>query len=634
MRKINGKIVIVLIVSILLTSPTFLRTNLARALPPVTMYVDPPNLTLNTGTNFTVNIDIVNVANLWEFGFNLTYTATLMNATGVLLGPFLNPPNHVTELGINNTAGWVAFGAESNSGAPPSNGGGILAVVGFTCLGEGTTPLHFNDTLLLDNTLAPIVHGAIDGNVTQESPWYVKPSYPDYAPSGMPDFDERQDNWGPNVAQGYYTWCVPTAVADSLWWLDSKYESLTFAHPVPPPTISDHFNLVNSSNPGVWDDHDPNNTAGLITNLALLMDTDGMSSHDAHNGTRLTDIQSGIQQYLSQQGVAGIFEVDNQSFPSFTWVDNETEECHAVQLCIEFWQFNGTAWTNSSTISEKIFQFGHCVACAGVNATTSQVLICDPAQDAYQNGLVPGRSPVVQPTPFNASIHNDAQYVSQDAYNVIMTDFSMYPNNATPPGYPQQVWELQNYIGGGYHAFIRYAFAVSPQTNIVPVNVESSKDGCSPVPTIGKGYLADINATVANEGPVAENFTITVFANSTALGTTTVNNLAPGANITVTVATWNTTNWIYGHYFLTATTNASIQTFKSELAVWIVIPGDINGDGTVDIYDAIILSAAFNSSPGGTTWNPNADINCDNVIDIYDAILLSAQFSSSQVYDP
>jgi hypothetical protein len=490
-------------------------------------------------------------------------------------------------------------------------------------------------TMGFDSSYHTFVRVAVATSPIPQWLGYIKSAFPDYAPSGMPDFDERQDNWGTSAAQGYYTYCAPVAVADSLWWLDSKYESLMFGNPVPPPTISDHFNLVNSSNPGVWDDHDPNNVMPLVTNLALLMDTDGLVSHDGHNGTRWTDIQTGIQKYLAQQGVAGMFEVHNLSFPSFGWIDNETEKCQDVELCLEFWQFNGTAWTNT-TISEPIFQFGHCVACAGVNATTSQVLISDPGQDAYQSGWGPGRSPIPQPTPFNNSIHNDAQYVSQDAYNVTLYDASLLPPplNTTPPGYPQQVWELQNYMGGGYHAFIRYAFAVSPQTNIVPVNVESSKDNCSPVPTVGKGYLADINATVANEGSTAESFAITVFANSTALGTTIVNNLAPGANVTVTVATWNTTNWAYGQYLLTATTNASVQTFTSDLAVWVVLPGNINGDGTVDIYDAIILSGAFNSSPGSTNWNPNADINCDGTVDIYDAIIMSGSFNQSQVYDP
>jgi|GEM_PF-1982509 len=28
--------------------------------------------------------------------------------------------------------------------------------------------------------------------------WYFKPGSSDYTPSGMPDFDQRQDDWGQN----------------------------------------------------------------------------------------------------------------------------------------------------------------------------------------------------------------------------------------------------------------------------------------------------------------------------------------------------------------------------------------------------------------------------------------------------
>jgi hypothetical protein len=119
---------------------------------------------------------------------------------------------------------------------------------------------------------------------------YVKPSYPDYAPSGMPDFDEKQDAWNPT---GAFTWCGPTAAADTLWWLDSEYESIVCPNPVPPPTISDHFGLViNFSN---WDDHDPQNVAPLVPLLAGMMDTDGLAKGDAHIGTRFGDFVTGIQ---------------------------------------------------------------------------------------------------------------------------------------------------------------------------------------------------------------------------------------------------------------------------------------------------------------------------------------------------
>jgi len=53
---------------------------------------------------------------------------------------------------------------------------------------------------------------------------------------------------------------------------------------------------------------------------------------------------------------------------------------------------------------------------------------------------------------------------------------------------------------------------------------------------------------------------------------------------------------------------------------------DINLDGKVDIYDAIIFADAFSSTPGNLKWNVLADINNDGSIDIYDAISLANHF--------
>lgn len=58
----------------------------------------------------------------------------------------------------------------------------------------------------------------------------------------------------------------------------------------------------------------------------------------------------------------------------------------------------------------------------------------------------------------------------------------------------------------------------------------------------------------------------------------------------------------------------------------IVLIGDINGDGVVDIFDAILLSAAFGSTPSAPNWNSRADLNEDNIVDIFDAIVFSSHF--------
>ena len=73
------------------------------------------------------------------------------------------------------------------------------------------------------------------------------------------------------------------------------------------------------------------------------------------------------------------------------------------------------------------------------------------------------------------------------------------------------------------------------------------------------------------------------------------------------------------------------------------LKGDINGDGVVDIYDAILLAAAFNShgpnfdyagEPASSNWNPNADLNGDGIVDIYDAIILASCFGDTLATGP
>jgi hypothetical protein len=59
-----------------------------------------------------------------------------------------------------------------------------------------------------------------------EKGWYWKPKYPDYATSGMPDFDQKQDNWWKQVGlQQEWTFCGPAAVANCWWWFDSKFNN-------------------------------------------------------------------------------------------------------------------------------------------------------------------------------------------------------------------------------------------------------------------------------------------------------------------------------------------------------------------------------------------------------------------------
>ena len=54
--------------------------------------------------------------------------------------------------------------------------------------------------------------------------------------------------------------------------------------------------------------------------------------------------------------------------------------------------------------------------------------------------------------------------------------------------------------------------------------------------------------------------------------------------------------------------------------------GDVNGDGVVDVYDALLVRAAFGSKPGDPNWNPEADLNQDEIIDVYDGLIVRMNF--------
>jgi hypothetical protein len=53
------------------------------------------------------------------------------------------------------------------------------------------------------------------------------------------------------------------------------------------------------------------------------------------------------------------------------------------------------------------------------------------------------------------------------------------------------------------------------------------------------------------------------------------------------------------------------------------IPGDVNGDGVVDIKDLILVARAFNTTPASQNWNPNADVDNDSAIGIRDLIFVA-----------
>jgi hypothetical protein len=516
-------------------------------------------------------------------------------------------------------------------------------------------------------------------------PWYYKPAQTDYAPSGVPDFDQRQ--WGTyNWTDPWGTWshCGPVAVANSLWWLDSELEP----NPIQPPTINDGFPLVQAYGP--WDDHDPQNVPPLVEHLARLMDTDGRRTGLVHSGTNVNDMEAGLAQYLSWTGVnppgdangdgivdqtdadiviaaygsmpgmprwnlaadlnqdntvntpdiaivganmgkTGLFYEHTVMQPDFQFIEEEVERCQDVVLLVGYYIFDELTgeWYREPG--------GHFVTVAGVDSTNIKLALSDPVQDAFESGLIPeGRIPVPHVHPPGGkppyTTHNDAQCVSQDIYSVAQI---------TPmwPPCPGGNWMLVNFASWRpappYFAVIESAVVTSPKHDLAVINVTTSKQGCLPAPTIGRNLTLQINVTVENQGGYVESFFDVWTELSLGLpppitvGPAEVASLAPDETITLTF-NWDTTGVAYGNYTVTGvveTVSGETDTGDNRLNdvyIFVTLPGDINADQFVNGKDGIMLGKAF--YPTGI-YTPNADINDDGYCNAKDAIILGKNFN-------
>jgi uncharacterized repeat protein (TIGR01451 family) len=275
----------------------------------------------------------------------------------------------------------------------------------------------------------------------------------DYAPSGVPDFDQKQPPWDNPQGSSQWTFCGPVAAANSLWWFDSKLEP----SPIPPPAPSDNYYLVTSYQGFGLDDHDPSNVGalgppGLVDDLAWYFDTDGIrSASPLKTGTEVHSMSLGLQWYLygyhpaypqwhspypSPRGsYYDDYHVQLVKMPTFPWVVEEVQRSEDVILLLGFWHD-----IDESPANEEWKRLGgHYVTVAGVNPTTKQIALSDPFLDNAEAGgpgrVLSGTITPHQPLPGHpASVHNDAGNVSHDFYTVTLDVSS-----------PAGVWEIEGY---------------------------------------------------------------------------------------------------------------------------------------------------------------------------------------------
>ncbi len=153
---------------------------------------------------------------------------------------------------------------------------------------------------------------------------------------------------------------------------------------------------------------------------------------------------------------------------------------------------------------------------------------------------------------------------------------------------------------------------------------------------VGQGYEFVIWVTVENQGTYTESFLVTAYADAIVIGSSSAVTLARRTSGTVAVG-GSTLGLIHGDYTINAFAVPvpgeadTGDNWLSDGTVTVTIPGDINGDHIVDVYDMYDLGQAYGSNPKTSNWNPHADINNDYLVDSTDLVTLNQNYGESWV---
>ena len=135
--------------------------------------VDPLSSSVSLGSNFTLDINIANVTDLYAFQFDIGFGPSVLQAMGVLEGPFLATGGNTSFFPgfIDNGAGNITFIANTLLGPGPGvNGSGTLVILQFLASGVGISTIDISNLILLDSNLNQIDATTESGTVTVTSP--------------------------------------------------------------------------------------------------------------------------------------------------------------------------------------------------------------------------------------------------------------------------------------------------------------------------------------------------------------------------------------------------------------------------------------------------------------------------------
>jgi len=173
---------------------------------------------------------------------------------------------------------------------------------------------------------------------------------------------------------------------------------------------------------------------------------------------------------------------------------------------------------------------------------------------------------------------------------------------------------------------------VEPSFDVAVVDINPDKT------IVGDEYSLPINVTVENQADLTCTFNVTAYAdlNATIIGDEIIIGIQDvtltGENFTIIIFVWDTLGVAHGNYTISAyatplEAEADLED-NTYVDDWIAvtIPGDLNGDFDVDLYDAVELLTRYGAKKGQPSYDSICDIDGDGDIDLYDAVKLLTNY--------
>lgn len=636
MKTSYVRVISILTILLLALIPTIsLSTPAASAATTARMYVDPPSIvgeTYAVGQNITVEIKLENIPSspgVCGAQFRLAWNSTILNGVKIEIptGHFMDPAG--VEAAEGNLwvvvkkvfAGYSEYGATYydisgaiSRGTAPRSGNGTLAKITLTVMAVGRTVIDLQDTILGDESANPIEHAADDGLFDNRSPpppahIYVDPDRvvdPALTPCHYFSVDVDIEN-----ATDVYTYWFKLNYDPAILHVENATPGDFF-----PPTANFTSEIDNTSgfvNFTAWLTVPEPPVSGNGTLAVIAFHVEGLGpSALTLSDTALFDNTGSPLLHTTANGFF------NNVLVGKLYVD-PPEIIDPTLLPPSWFNINITA-DDVEDLYHYEFTLAYDTAiltCYGaiINADLNGIRPSGTVTFNDGAGLVtvavsfdPPASPVTTYTPLPL-VTLLFQVDSIGWTNLDLENTSLTDSNGDP---------ISHEVGDGFFMTLIRDVAV---TNVVANETR-----------VYPGWPVSIDVTVENQGDISETFNVEVYYDSNLIGIIPISDLPSGASTTAGIE-WNTTDVPYCHNY---TISAYISPVPYEFdtadntfidgGVKIAIPGDVNGDGSVNILDCIVASNSFGSTPSDPRWNRFCDINRDNKVNILDMIRISNNF--------